>query len=103
MLGQWLSYGDMTNNILYETLDFEIRRITQGVTPVDVKLDFWQIPMEKSAYVTKDVMYNWIMNRYEIELDELLSALEILQDVKVTDLPVTWHDQRFDVLLVDYI
>lgn len=103
MLGQWLSYGDMTNNILYETLDFEIRRITDGVTPVDVKLDFWQIPMEKSTYVTKDVIYDWIMNRYKIEVDELLDALEILRDVKVTDLPVTWHDQRFDVLLVDYI
>lgn len=102
LLGQWLSYGHMRNNPSYKILDNEIRRICKGVTPVDTRLDFWQIPMDDDSFVGVEEWDRFLRNRYDLSSDQLIDCFEMLKKVEIQDLPVTWHFEVLMKLLKDY-
>jgi len=101
LLGQWLGYGKMKTNWFYTAIDEQIRRICSVQEARVFKLEDWQV-QQGECYIPDDNWNMFMLDRYNISVEEQQSLIQSFQTVDGDELPVIIRNNIIDKLDIDY-
>jgi len=90
LYSQWLGYGNMKVNWFYAEIDKQIRRICHQCTKTveAEKLPDWKV-IQSITWIDHTVWNKFMLERYNISVDEMFVLLDAFKEVQPDSLPGT--------------
>jgi len=101
---QWSGYGDMRVNWFYTAFHNIVMRCVgenKNVPPAEV-LAPWQVVQSKDGYISDEKWNGFMLERYNISVEEMQSFLSMFDHVTSDSLPIKYHSNLLLKLERDY-